>query len=78
MLLRTSSSLRSGTKPLFKQRGFDSRISFAAVFIGKPIPGLNGILSRDKGPEGGQKREHAEDGMTAALETLHLLGFLEF
>ena len=28
--------------------------------------------------EGGQKREHADDGMTAAPETLHLRGFLEF
>ena len=33
---------------------------------------------QEQGPEGGQKREHAEDGMTAARETLHLLGFLEF
>jgi len=33
---------------------------------------------REQGPEGGQKREHAEDGMTAAQETLPLLGFLEF
>ena len=31
-----------------------------------------------QGTEGGQKREHADDGMTAATETLHLLGFLEF
>ena len=31
-----------------------------------------------KGTKGGQKREHADDGMTAATETLHLLGFLEF
>ena len=33
---------------------------------------------REQGAEGGQKREHADDGMTAAPETLHLLGFLEF
>ena len=33
---------------------------------------------REQGTEGGQKREHADDGMTAAPETLHLLGFLEF
>ena len=32
----------------------------------------------EQGSEGGQKREHADDGMTAAPETLHLLGFLEF
>ena len=33
---------------------------------------------QEQGPEGGQKRDHADDGMTAAPETLHLLGFLEF
>ncbi len=33
---------------------------------------------QEQGTEGGQKREHADDGMTAAPETLHLLGFLEF
>ncbi len=33
---------------------------------------------KQKGTKGGQKREHADDGMTAATETLHLLGFLEF
>ena len=33
---------------------------------------------REKGTEGGQKREHADYGMTAAPETLHLLIFLEF
>ena len=33
---------------------------------------------RERGTEGGQKREHADDGMTAAPETLHLKGFLEF
>ena len=33
---------------------------------------------REQGAEGGQKREHADDGMTAAPETQHLLGFLEF
>ena len=33
---------------------------------------------REQGTEGGQKREHADDGMTAAPETLHLLGFWSF
>jgi hypothetical protein len=33
---------------------------------------------REQAPEGGQKRDHADDGMTAAPETLHLLEFLEF
>ena len=33
---------------------------------------------QEQGPESGQKREHADDGMTAARETLHLLVFLEF
>ena len=33
---------------------------------------------REQGTEGGQKRDHAYDGMTAAPETLHLLGLLEF
>jgi hypothetical protein len=33
---------------------------------------------REQRTEGGQKREHADDGMTAAQETPHLLGFLEF
>ena len=33
---------------------------------------------REQRTEGGQKREHADDGMTAAPETLHLLGFWEF
>ena len=33
---------------------------------------------REQGAEGGQKREHADDGMTAAPETLCLLSFLEF
>ena len=32
----------------------------------------------EQGAEGGQKREHADDGMTAATETLHLLGFWSF
>jgi hypothetical protein len=31
-----------------------------------------------QGAEGGQKREHADDGMTAASETLRLLGFWSF
>lgn len=30
---------------------------------------------REHGTEGGQKREHADDGMTGAPETLRLLGF---
>jgi len=33
---------------------------------------------REPGTEGGQKREHAGDGMTAATETLHLRGFWSF
>ena len=33
---------------------------------------------QEQGPEGGQKREHADDGMIAAPETLHLLSFLAF
>jgi hypothetical protein len=33
---------------------------------------------REQGAEGGQKREHADDGMTAASETLRLLGFWSF
>ena len=33
---------------------------------------------REQGTEGGQKREHADDGMTAAPETLHFLGFWSF
>ena len=33
---------------------------------------------REQGAEGGQKREHADDGMTAAPRTLCFLGFLEF
>ena len=33
---------------------------------------------REQGTKVGQKREHADDGMAAAPETLHLLGFLEF
>ena len=33
---------------------------------------------QEQGTEGGQKREHADDGMTAAPETLHLLIFLDF
>ena len=28
--------------------------------------------------EGGQKREHADDGMTVARETLHLLSIFDF
>jgi len=32
---------------------------------------------REKGTEGGQKREHADDGMTASPKALYL-GFLEF
>ncbi len=33
---------------------------------------------REQGTEGGQKRERADEGMAAAQETPHLLGFLEF
>ena len=33
---------------------------------------------RERGTEGGQKREHADDGMTAAPETLCFLSVLEF
>ena len=32
----------------------------------------------EKGTEGGQKREHADDGMTGASKTLSFLRFLEF
>ena len=33
---------------------------------------------REQGTEGGQKREHADDGMTVAPETLHFLGSCSF
>ena len=33
---------------------------------------------QEQGTEGGQKREHADEGMALARETLQLLGFLEF
>jgi hypothetical protein len=33
---------------------------------------------REQGTEGRQKREHANDGMTAAPESLHFLGVSEF
>jgi hypothetical protein len=33
---------------------------------------------REQGTEGGQKREHADDGMAAAPETLCFLSFSEF
>ena len=33
---------------------------------------------REQGTEGGQKREHADDGMTAAPKTLSFVGVLEF
>ena len=33
---------------------------------------------REQGTMGGQKREHADDGMTASPKTLCFLGFLEF
>lgn len=33
---------------------------------------------QEQGTEGGQKRENADDGMAAATETLHVLGFWEF
>ena len=33
---------------------------------------------REQRTDGGQKREHADDGLTAAQGTLHLLGILDF
>ena len=33
---------------------------------------------RERGAEGGQKRAHADDGMTVSAQTLCFLGFLEF
>ena len=33
---------------------------------------------QEQGTEGSQKREHADDGMTAVPKTLCFLGFLEF
>ncbi len=33
---------------------------------------------RDQRTEGGQKREHVDDGTTVAPKTLCFLGFLEF
>ena len=33
---------------------------------------------REQGTEGGQKREHADDGMTASPKTLCFVGLLEF
>lgn len=33
---------------------------------------------REQGTEGGQKRDHAHDGMTVAQQTLYLLALLEF
>jgi hypothetical protein len=33
---------------------------------------------REQGTEGGQKRERADDGVTAAAKTLCFLGVLEF
>ena len=33
---------------------------------------------RKQGSEGGQKRDHADDGMTATRKPLCFLGFLEF
>ena len=33
---------------------------------------------REQGTMGGQKREHADDGMTASPKTLCFLGLLEF
>ncbi len=32
----------------------------------------------EKGTDGGEKREHADDGMAVALETAHLLGVFAF
>ena len=40
--------------------------------------GAAAYLEREQGTEGGQKREHAYDAMTAARKTLCFLGFLEF
>ena len=40
--------------------------------------GAAAYLEREQGTEGGQKREHAYDAMTAAWRTLCFLGFLEF
>ena len=45
----------------------DDELELQGEAIAKP--------EQEQGPEGGQKREHADDGMTAAPETLHLLGF---
>jgi hypothetical protein len=33
---------------------------------------------REQGTEGGQKRDHADDGMTASRKTLCFFGLLEF
>jgi len=33
---------------------------------------------REQGTKGGQKREHADDGMTVALKNLYLLSFWSF
>ena len=33
---------------------------------------------RERGTEGGQKREHADDGLTAAQEALHFLYIFDF
>ena len=33
---------------------------------------------QEKGTEGGQKREHARDGMAVAPKTLHLLSIFDF
>ena len=33
---------------------------------------------QEQGTEGGQKREHAGDGMTVSPKTLCFVGFLEF
>ena len=38
---------------------------------------LVGHAFAQQGSEGGQKREHADDGMTAAPKTLRFLGVLE-
>ncbi len=35
-------------------------------------------LEREQGTEGGQKREHADDGMAVAQETLHLFAVSRF
>ena len=40
--------------------------------------GATAHLEWNQGTEGGQKREHADDGMAVAQETLHLRGISAF